>query len=57
MFTEIKVGVAYTLGDEVIPHFPGTPFKAVSKECYKMYAVEQLLCDVQYTAISWVGPL
>lgn len=25
MFTEIKVGVAYKLDGEIIPHFPGTP--------------------------------
>lgn len=32
MFTEIKVGVAYKLDGEIIPHFPGTFFlKAVSK--------------------------
>lgn len=24
MFTEIKVGVAYKLDGEIIPHFPGT---------------------------------
>lgn len=26
MFTEIKVGVAYKLDGEIIPHFPGTLF-------------------------------
>lgn len=35
MFTEIKVGVAYKLDGEIIPHFPGTFFLAVS-EVYKI---------------------
>lgn len=32
MFTEIKVGVAYKLDGEIIPHFPGTLLEAICKE-------------------------
>jgi hypothetical protein len=42
MFTEIKVGVAYKLDGEVIPHFPGTLFLGgLCLEFYKMDVLGQ----------------